>query len=91
MDSYSYASPIAGLPPQSALHTQRAVFTNSYAFIPRGVMRDIVTSYLPHWSDTRAWIIARPVSSAFASDAARSGPAAAMDRRTPKRSFIERL
>ena len=25
-------------------------------------MRDIVTSYLPHWTDTRAWIIARPLS-----------------------------
>src|SRR6218665_3190565 len=58
----SYASPIAGLPPQTALHTQRAVFTEAYALIPRGVMRDIVTSYLPHWTDTRAWIIARPLS-----------------------------
>ena len=25
-------------------------------------MRDIVTSYLPHWTDTRAWIIARPLT-----------------------------
>ena len=25
-------------------------------------MRDIVTSYLPHWDGTRAWIIARPLS-----------------------------
>jgi (S)-ureidoglycine aminohydrolase len=57
-----YANPIAGLPPQSALHTQRAVFTEAYALIPRGVMRDIVTSYLPHWTDARAWIIARPLS-----------------------------
>src|ERR1700761_3105455 len=57
-----YASPIAGLPPQTALHTQRAVFTEAYAVIPRGVMRDIVTSYLPHWSETRAWVIARPLS-----------------------------
>ena len=55
----SYASPIAGLPPQSALHTQRAVFTEAYALIPHGVMRDIVTSYLPNWSETRAWVIAR--------------------------------
>ena len=57
-----YASPIAGLPAQAALHTQRAIFTEAYALIPRGVMRDIVTSYLPHWSETRAWIIARPLS-----------------------------
>jgi (S)-ureidoglycine aminohydrolase len=25
-------------------------------------MRDIVTSYLPHWTKTRAWILARPLS-----------------------------
>jgi (S)-ureidoglycine aminohydrolase len=56
----TYASPAAGLPPQSAIHTGRAVFTEAYAVIPRGVMRDIVSSYLPHWSDTRAWVIARP-------------------------------
>ena len=42
----TYATPVAGLPPQSALHTQRAVFTEAYALIPRGVMRDIVTSAL---------------------------------------------
>src|SRR5690606_34973595 len=52
----------AGLPPQSALHTGRAVFTEAYALIPRSVMRDIVTSYLPHWIETRAWVIARPMS-----------------------------
>ncbi|MGV3491806.1 MAG: bifunctional allantoicase/(S)-ureidoglycine aminohydrolase [Devosia sp.] len=58
----TYSSPIAGLPGQTALHTGRAVFTEAYALIPRGVMRDIVTSYLPHWSDTRAWVIARPMT-----------------------------
>ena len=45
----TYASPIAGLSSQMALHTGRAVFTEAYAFIPHGVMRDIVTSYFPHW------------------------------------------
>jgi (S)-ureidoglycine aminohydrolase len=25
-------------------------------------MRDIVSSYLPHWTQTRAWVIARPLS-----------------------------
>jgi (S)-ureidoglycine aminohydrolase len=58
----SYASPSAGLPPQMTLHTGRAVFTEAYAVIPHGVMRDIVTSYLPHWRDSRVWIIARPLS-----------------------------
>src|SRR5690606_32615615 len=47
---------------QMTLHTGRAVFTEAYALLPAGVMRDIVTSYLPHWRDTRAWIIARPMT-----------------------------
>ncbi len=57
-----YASPPGGLPPQSALHTGRAVLTEAYAVIPAGVMRDIVASFLPGWQRTRAWIIARPLS-----------------------------
>ena len=51
-----------GHPDQNALLTGRAVFTEAYAVIPRDVMRDIVTSNLPHWQNTRAWIVARPMS-----------------------------
>lgn len=58
----TYATPRDGLPGQMELHTQRAIFTDAYAVIPRGVMTDIVTSYLPGWDDTRLWIIARPLS-----------------------------
>ncbi|MES2666490.1 MAG: bifunctional allantoicase/(S)-ureidoglycine aminohydrolase [Pseudomonadota bacterium] len=58
----SYASPRDGLPPQSTLHTGRAIFTTAYAVIPRGVMTEIVTSHLPGWTATRAWIIARPMT-----------------------------
>ena len=57
-----YATAPGGLPPQTALHAGRAVFTEAYAVIPAGVMRDIVTSNLPGWRGTRAWIIARPLS-----------------------------
>jgi (S)-ureidoglycine aminohydrolase len=53
---------MGGHPPQSQLLTGRAIFTESYAVIPKGVMQDIVTSLLPHWANTRAWIIARPLS-----------------------------
>ena len=42
--------------------TERAVFTEAYAFIPRNTMRDIVTSNLPFWEKTRAWVLARPLS-----------------------------
>ncbi|MGC9419325.1 MAG: bifunctional allantoicase/(S)-ureidoglycine aminohydrolase [Rhodovulum sp.] len=58
----TYFAPKGGLPGQDRLHTQRAVFTEAYAVIPGGVMRDIVTSALPHWDKTRAWIIARPMT-----------------------------
>ncbi len=58
----SLYSPSGGLPPQTQVMTDRAVFTNAYAVIPKGVMRDIVTSNLPFWEKTRAWIIARPLS-----------------------------
>ncbi|MBW6507072.1 MAG: (S)-ureidoglycine aminohydrolase [Rhodobacteraceae bacterium] len=57
-----YHSPSGGLPPQTTLHTGRAAFTQSYAVIPRGVFSDIVTSYLPGWSGTRLWLIARPLT-----------------------------
>jgi (S)-ureidoglycine aminohydrolase len=58
----SYWVPTGGLPGQGELTTDRAVFTEAYAVLPRGTMRDIVTSRLPHWEDTRAWVIARPLS-----------------------------
>ncbi len=57
-----YYAPHGGLPGQQELLSGRAVFTEAYAVIPRGVMTDIVTSYLPFWEKTRAWIIARPLS-----------------------------
>ncbi len=58
----SYHFPTGGHPPQQQLLTDRAVFTEAYAVIPKGTMRDIVTSYLPFWSDTRLWILSRPLS-----------------------------
>ncbi|WP_457108456.1 bifunctional allantoicase/(S)-ureidoglycine aminohydrolase [Methylobacterium sp. P5_C11] len=57
-----YNPPCGGLPGQTMLMTGRAVFTESYAVIPHGVMSDIVTSVLPGWDRTRAWILARPLS-----------------------------
>ena len=62
MSDHPYSGPAGGLPPQTALHTGRAVFTEAYAVIPRGVMRDIVVSALPHWDETRLWTIARPMT-----------------------------
>ncbi len=62
MSAKSYYAIPGGHPPQTELLTGRAVFTEAYAVIPKGVMRDIVTSNLPFWEKTRAWIIARPLS-----------------------------
>ncbi len=58
----TYAGPFAGLPPQTELTTDTAVFTDAYAVIPASTMRDIVTSFLPGWTGMRMWIIARPLS-----------------------------
>lgn len=60
-DSPYFATP-GGLPPQTALHTGRAVFTEAYAVLPKATMSDITTSFLPGWKATRCWIIARPLS-----------------------------
>lgn len=57
-----YYAPVGGLPPQTQLTTDRAVFTEAYAVLPRGTMTDIVTSNLPFWDGTRLWVIARPLS-----------------------------
>lgn len=57
-----YYTPPGGLPPQTALMTGRAIFTEAYAVIPKGCFSDIVTSFLPGWTQTRMWLIARPMS-----------------------------
>ncbi|MDQ0559443.1 (S)-ureidoglycine aminohydrolase [Rhizobium mesoamericanum] len=62
MSSSNLYSNMGGLPPQTELLSSKAVFTTAYAVIPRTVMTDIVTSYLPHWEGTRAWVISRPMT-----------------------------
>ena len=57
-----YYAPAGGLPDQSQRLYAPARFTTAYAVIPAAVMTDIVTSFLPGWAGTRAWIIARPLS-----------------------------
>ena len=62
MTDRTYYAPQGGLPPQTTLLTDRAVFTEAYAVIPKGVLRDITVSYLPFWGKTRAWVLSRPLS-----------------------------
>ncbi|WP_153448352.1 bifunctional allantoicase/(S)-ureidoglycine aminohydrolase [Vibrio algicola] len=59
---HAYYSPQGGLPPQTQLLSDRAVLTEAYAIIPKRVMTDIVTSFLPFWQNMRMWVIARPLS-----------------------------
>ncbi|MEX0287132.1 MAG: bifunctional allantoicase/(S)-ureidoglycine aminohydrolase [Paracoccaceae bacterium] len=62
MTTPTYYAPTGGLPDQTQLLTDRAMFTDAYAVIPRGTMRDIVTSALPFWDNMRMWVLARPLS-----------------------------
>lgn len=85
-DDRHYGAPGGGHPGQERLMTGRAVFTEAYAVIPGGVMRDIVTSALPHWEGTRAWILARPMSGfaeSFAQYALEIAPGGGSDRPEP--------
>lgn len=82
----AYFAPHGGLPAQTELTTGRAVFTEAYAVIPRGAFRDIVTSRLPFWRGTRAWIVARPLSGfaeTFAQFVMEVGPGGGSDRPEP--------
>ncbi len=59
----TYAFPPGGMPDAGAdPDADGAVFTPAYALLPAATMRDIVTSRLPGWRDTRAWILARPLT-----------------------------
>jgi (S)-ureidoglycine aminohydrolase len=83
---HTYYAPKGGLPKQTDLMTDRAVFTQAYAVIPKGVMRDIVTSFLPFWRDTRAWVLARPLSGfaeTFSQYIMEVGPGGGSDRPEP--------
>jgi (S)-ureidoglycine aminohydrolase len=62
MNPRTYYAPAGGHPPQTQLLSDRAVFTEAYAVIPKGVFGDIVTSQLPFWEKTRLWVLARPLS-----------------------------
>lgn len=81
-----YVAPRGGLPAQTDLLTGRAVFTEAHAVIPRGAFRDIVTSRLPFWRGTRAWIVARPLSGfaeTFVQSVVEVGPGGGSERPEP--------
>lgn len=81
-----YAIPEGGVPPQTQLLSRRAVFTTSYAVIPKKVMTDIVVTRFPHWTGQRAWIVARPLTGfaeTFAEQIVELAPGGGSDRPEP--------
>jgi (S)-ureidoglycine aminohydrolase len=86
MADRTYFAPRGGHPAQTELLTDRAVFTEAYVVIPKGVMRDIVTSALPFWESTRAWVLSRPLSGfaeTFSQYIMEVGPGGGSDRPEP--------
>jgi len=82
----SYAFPPGGLPDQTESPEGTAIFTTAYAVLPAVTMRDIVTSFLPGWYETRAWILARPLTGfaeSFAQYAVEVAPGGGSDQPEP--------
>ncbi|MFC0582872.1 bifunctional allantoicase/(S)-ureidoglycine aminohydrolase [Micrococcoides hystricis] len=82
-----YFSGVGGHPPQTDLLTDRAIVTEAYTVIPKGVLRDIVTSVLPEWSNTRLWILNSPVpggAQTFAQYLVEVGPGGKADKPEPQ-------
>lgn len=72
-----------GAPDPSTLVTDRAVFKEAYAFIPRRCAKDITSSFFPHWEETRGWVLARPLTGfaeTFSQVAMEVGPGGGSDR-----------
>ena len=60
--THDYYSPAGGLPSQKEAFQDSAIFTDAYVYIPKRVLTDIVTSFLPNWKRTRLWVLARPMT-----------------------------
>ncbi len=60
-DDKTLLRPYRGISAPAQLLSDRAVFTEAYAVIPKGVFGDIVTSNMPFWEKTRLWVLARPL------------------------------
>ncbi|ROS74602.1 bifunctional allantoicase/(S)-ureidoglycine aminohydrolase [Cellulomonas sp. PhB143] len=83
----TYYAPTGGLPGQTELLTDRAVVKEAYTVIPKGVLRDIVTSNLPGWDRTRTWVLARPVegfATTFAQYVVEVSPGGGSERPEPE-------
>ena len=57
-----YFSDLGGMPEPNTFKLDRAIFKEAYIFIPRGCIRDIVASFFPGWTNTRSWVLAKPLT-----------------------------
>jgi len=62
MSNHTYPKMHGPVPPQTTKLDTRAVVTEAYTFIPAGCQTDIVSSRLPFWDNTLAWVIAKPLA-----------------------------
>ncbi len=62
MSKKKYPDMHFSVPPQSTKLDTRAIVTEAYTFIPAACQTDIVSSRLPHWEKTLAWVIAKPLA-----------------------------
>ena len=46
----------------TALVTDRSVFKEAYAVIPRSASKDITSSFIPFWENAQGWVLARPLT-----------------------------
>lgn len=58
----TYYTPTGGLLPQTSTLSDKSRFTPSYAVIDKRALSDITTSFLPEWTNTRLWVLARPMT-----------------------------
>ncbi len=62
MTTQNYYVPKGGLPTQDESCEDKSRFTSSYLMIDKRSLTDITSSFLPEWTKTRLWVLARPMS-----------------------------
>ena len=62
MTDHTYYTPKGGLPAQGESCEDKSHFTDAYLMIDKRAITDITSSFLPGWTETRLWVLARPMT-----------------------------
>ena len=62
MTTKTYYVPKGDVPPQGESCEDKSHFTSSYLMIDKRALTDITSSFLPAWTKTRLWVLARPMT-----------------------------